>query len=113
MCQNIGDSGHLYQLVCSDSHKLLQPWPSKCVNEDSEQIDNSEKNERKVNTGRDSDGSGRNEESIHGDDDNMLLSEEEARALADVEDILNKAQQARKLQAKVNIVCVHCRPHIN
>ena len=76
------------------------------MNEDSEQIDKSEKNGRKGNTGRDSDGSGRNEEDIQGEDDKMLLSEEEARALADVEDILNKAQQARKLQAKVNIVCV-------
>ncbi|XP_072030281.1 uncharacterized protein [Amphiura filiformis] len=95
VCQNVEDNCQLSHLICLDSHKLLQPWPSKVTNDDTIEL-NLDSNNREVVT----DSQRANDREGNKTDD-AVLSAEEAKALAEVDDILSKAQEARKLQAKL------------
>ena len=92
VCQNVEDSYQLFHQLCLDSQELLQPWPS---------VDdtNNDKNRKDSNSKEDVSSS----ERANNEEHDLLLSTEEAKALEEVEDILNKAQEARQQHSKVGI----------
>ena len=102
-CLNAEHNRKLCELICADSRKLFQRWPPEVLSRTTASGPDLKKNAPEGAVG------GSSRESRTPDDD-VSLTEEEARTLAEVEHILAKAQQARKLQEKVgHCACKHSK----